>query len=457
MSLEIPPEIQQQVAEEERVQHAEWLYSTEVEELAGLVNVTFPNLNVPIELKYDKFYEGTRYTAEADLEVYYRRSGRERPLFTGRLALRGPQKKKQAADYCSERASSFDRWGEVVENGCEAALRRFREGTPFKDIRTVERRKELEYVVWPVIPRKNPTVIFGTGGLGKSLLGGCYMGVRAALGPEYNATIDDGLLVHKQYRVGYLDWEADEDEVRDRWASIADGLQVPEPFLAYERVHGSLAGQIHAIRNKVLKDDIDFLVIDSALPASGGQAESAEAVGLFYDALGALDLSSIIIAHQAKAQIGFTSNTPFGSTFWWNEARSVWHIAAEQDEQPGVLEVGLFHKKANSGRKHEDLGFRIEFHDAIPGIEQYGYVKVQKLNLDKSELRSNLSIPKHILAILDDRNDNPDGEMTVEEIEVVGESLTKKQIQENLSRLKRRGVVYNNEKSHKWGREWQKG
>ena len=47
--------------------------------------------------------------------------------------------------------------------------------------------------------------------------------------------------------------------------------------------------------------------------------------------------------------------------------------------------------------------------------------------------------------------------MTVEEIEVVGESLTKKQIQENLSRLKRRGVVYNNEKSHKWGREWQKG
>ena len=444
----------QEISEEERkleaVRLSEKKFSPHVDKaLAGKLEITFPNLSAPIELVFDRVREDHRHTCRADLQVFYRAFGRERPIFTGRLALRGPRNKTDAAKECQDTATSFLEWGDVIQVGCEKALAEFRMGEPFQNISDVERRTHLSYAAWPVVIEHNPSIIFGMGGLGKSLLA-VYLGVRVSLGENYNDALNDGLVIHKKQNVLYLDWEADESEVKDRWASICDGLGVAEPPMRYRRMSGAFASQLEAIRDEVISSEISFICIDSAQPAVGGEAESAQATEEFFEALRDLRVSSIIIAHQSKPQVGLTNNMPFGSTFWWNLGRSIWQIEAEGEGASGQLSVAIIHRKVNSGTKHDALGFEITFTEPRPGINDFSMIRVDKLPLASSDLRESLDTKPYIEATLLDPEDAPTGELTIEELVKKMPGKKKDTIQQTLSRGKRRGDFWNDPESHKW-------
>ena len=166
--MELPDELREELSREEQVQAAEHQFLPHIDSsLAGKIVITFPNLWAPIELSYDRFREDSRHSCKADLSVYYRAFGRERPIFTGRLDLRGPRNKNDAAKECQGTATSFLQWGDVIQVGCETALQEFRRGEPFVNILDVERRREINYSAWPLGIERNPTIIFGMGGLGK--------------------------------------------------------------------------------------------------------------------------------------------------------------------------------------------------------------------------------------------------------------------------------------------------
>tara|TARA_B100000749_G_C18449260_1_gene475549 strand:+ start:3498 stop:4889 length:1392 start_codon:yes stop_codon:yes gene_type:complete len=448
--VELPDELREELSREEQVQAAEHQFLPHIDSsLAGKIVITFPNLWAPIELSYDRFREDSRHSCKADLSVYYRAFGRERAIFTGRLDLRGPRNKNDAAKECQGTATSFLQWGDVIQVGCETALEEFRRGEPFVNILNVERRREITYSAWPLVVERNPTIIFGMGGLGKSLIA-VYLGVRVSLGPDYNSDLDDGLVVHKRQNVMYLDWEGDEIEVKDRWASICDGIGVAEPSMHYRRMYGSLASQVESVRDMVLKEDIGFICVDSALPAVAGEAESAQATEEFFTILSSLKVSSVIIAHQSKPQIGLSNNMPFGSTFWWNLARSIWQIEAEGEPGQNQLSVGLFHRKVNQGTRQDPLGLWIQFASAIPGINEYGNIKFDKLSLGDSGLREKLGTRQYIEAVLSDLNDAPTGELTVEEILDKMPGKKKTQIEQALSRGKRKNIFLNDAETYKW-------
>ena len=450
MRDELSADLQEELSREQQVRATEHQFLPSVENsLAGKISITFPNINAPIELAFDRFREDSRHQCRADLAVYYRVFGRERPIFTGRLDLRGPRNKNDTAKECQDTATSFQQWGDVIQVACETALEEFRRGEPFVNILDVERRRELAYSVWPVVIDKNPSIIFGMGGLGKSLLA-VYLGVRASLGDMYNSDLNDGLVVHNKHKVMYLDWEADETEVKDRWASICDGIGVAEPSMQYRRMYGSLSSQIESIRDMVIEEDINFICVDSALPAVGGEAESAQATEEFFEVLRSLKCSTVIIAHQSKPQIGLTNNMPFGSTFWWNLARSIWQIEAEGEPGIGEISVGIFHRKVNSGTRQEPLGFAISFQSPIPGINEYGSIFFHKLSLGDSGLREKLGVKAYIEAVLCDVGDAPTGELTAEQLVEKMPGKKKTQIEQALSRGKRSGAFRNNPETYKW-------
>jgi G3E family GTPase len=70
------------------------------------------------------------------------------------------------------------------------------------------------------------------------------------------------------------------------------------------------------------------------------------------------------LAHVTKGD--GNDKRPFGSTFWYNGARSVWY--AEREDAPAldnVIHVGLIDRKNNLGAKRSSLAVRVEFGDRI--------------------------------------------------------------------------------------------
>ncbi len=96
------------------------------------------------------------------------------------------------------------------------------------------------------------------------------------------------------------------------------------------------------------------MIVDSAVPASSGSANDAEAAAGVYGALRRLGVGSLVVAHVTKASTAKEAKpddaTPYGSAFWWNLARSAWHLRRADDESDGPRQtLGLFHSKHNYG------------------------------------------------------------------------------------------------------------
>ena len=442
MSLDTKSE--EQIKKEKLVQQQMKAFEPLVENTAGYLRITFPNLPKPfsdvIELNFQDYDDKTN---KSDLKVHYRINGWNRPVYSGELDLRGPRVKKDAGNYIREKAPSFTGWGDIIDTACDAAIDAFRAGEPLQDIHEGSRRQDISYTVWPMIEEFNPTIVFGMGGLGKSLLA-CYLGVRAALGPydeidpriNYNDLFNDGLKVRKTFRVLYLDWEANFEEVKDRWYSICDGLSVKPPGMKYQRMYNSFTKNLTMIRERVFANNIDMIVVDSALPAAGGEAEKSQATENFFNALRSLKKSSLIIAHQAKPQEGREQTKPFGSIYWWNEGRSIWQI--ESDSEPGTkeLELGLFHRKVNNGPKQDPLGYKIQFLSRKDTGTEFGKINISGISGEDTVLVEKLSIPQRIVVAL---RFELHGLTTPGISEKTG--LSQKQIEPALSRGKSKGIL----------------
>jgi hypothetical protein len=64
---------------------------------------------------------------------------------------------------------------------------------------------------------------------------------------------------------------------------------------------------------------------------------------------------------------------PFGSVFFHNGARSVWHVKRNDDEGAGseTVELALSHRKSNTGKRLPTLGLRMRFTPTSTRIEPF--------------------------------------------------------------------------------------
>jgi nucleoside 2-deoxyribosyltransferase len=230
-------------------------------------------------------------------------------------------------------------------------------------------QKELiSNVLW----EGTPAVIFGPAGIGKSLFGlnlisGMHTGQPIAnLGVEQTNSM-------------WLDWETNQrlgywrnKEILD--ARGFDSGPFPDPenpegersgMVYYKRMFGSLADSVEVLAEEIHRFNVKALLVDSAMPASGGEAETGQATETFYAALAALKpddepLSTIIVAHVTKAQNQDPgSATPFGSGFWTARARDTYELKASKKKNADHSDIALHHRKTNMGPLREPLAFRM--------------------------------------------------------------------------------------------------
>jgi AAA domain len=155
----------------------------------------------------------------------------------------------------------------------------------------------------------HPSIIFGDGGTGKSLLTLWLV----------------GRLAQEGVRVLWLDWELEGSDHRERLAELF-GDDLPEN-IAYYRCEASIGTLAEQLRKTVEDLGIELVVVDSAAFAIEGDPEKADAARTFFQALRSLGrVGSIVIAHETKNS---DHTKPFGSAFWHNGARLTWYIAAK--------------------------------------------------------------------------------------------------------------------------------
>lgn len=210
-------------------------------------------------------------------------------------------------------------------------------------------------LVPPLVAANGPTTFFGDGSSLKS-----YFLFSMALSMGLGARTFAGLSV-PYLPVLVVDYEDDASNFRRRLKRVAKGI---EPDMDPMGVHYwpaegiPLRDQVDAIKRKCDKEGIGLVIIDSAGPACGGAPEDAVVALSFFRALKKLGLPTIVIAHITK---GGDTMKPFGSVFWHNESRRTWYVHRVQEEDSDELDIGLFCRKVNDGRKPSPMAFHASF------------------------------------------------------------------------------------------------
>lgn len=282
----------------------------------------------------------------------------------------------------------LDCWPEMVEQLAHSVILRHREGEPTKTLKA-QPLTPISFLIDPILPEHQPTVIFGEGGKGKSWVAD-LLALVASVPWDDNPL---GLGVGDPVNVLYLDWESDENDIAGRYNLFLSGHSLLDSGrFHYRHCSLPLVDDLDQIQSAIVKLDAKLVICDSLGLACGGDQMQQEAIR-FFSALRRLRTTALILAHQSKDERKKASI--FGSVFFYNMARSVWELKSTQEEDSNLLQIGLFHRKANRGRKSAPLGIALTITDTS--------VIVAPADLrDIQELSQSLAINQQILVTLRD-------------------------------------------------------
>lgn len=310
-------------------------------------------------------------------------------------------------------------WGEIIEIICEIVIYDYRSGSPVVVLGQNPILPKEQELVYHFLPQNEPTVLFANGGSGKSTF------ALALAFAVANRTALPHLTPLDQGPVLYLDWESTQAEQELRLHQIAHGLgkEIGNQIF-YRNLFRPLVDEIQAIREVVAENAIALLILDSLVPAVGGEAEKAAEVTHFFNALRSLPTcTKLILAHVAKAAVEAQSASPYGSIFVRNLGRSVWELRTSQEGLENQLVAGFFHRKVNQGPLRPPFGLALTFADDQIQITSYDLAADSELasyagpafrirnqlkrgNLPANQLAENLGLElKVVLATLKRMND----------------------------------------------------
>jgi hypothetical protein len=260
-----------------------------------------------------------------------------------------------------KRLSDGPPWGALLERVCRTVAVEFRKGPPIIALEPAPAR-ETRDLIETLLPIGETAVLHGDGGSGKSLLA-----LALAVAATTGTTLPGGLRPTQRVNVLYLDYESTVEEHQERLHALIAGLGIRyEGGIFYRPMVRPLADEAALLRVEISRLEIGFVVVDSLAPACGPEPEGADAVIRTMNALRAFaPATRLAVAHVSKvtADQRTGSARPFGSVFVRNLARSEWELRAAEDIDPDTLAVGLYHRKANRGRRRPPFGLRFEFTD----------------------------------------------------------------------------------------------
>ena len=147
-------------------------------------------------------------------------------------------------------------WTTIIDKTAEMVILNHRRGEPVIQLKDLPPKESLSYRLAPLLVENQPTLLYGLGGKGKSLVS------------QYLACI-----VSEGYPVGSLqpepgpvlicDYETDQDTVGRNLSMIHKGLGIEDgSSLFYRRMGQPLVNEIESIQTQVLALGIQFVIVD---------------------------------------------------------------------------------------------------------------------------------------------------------------------------------------------------
>ncbi len=302
--------------------------------------------------------------------------------------------------------------------------------------------KRPSWLFEPFIYTSSPILLYAPKANGKTLLG-CFISLM----------LENFELPYKFKRVCsrvlYLDWESFPNELKSKMDSIIEFYQkkgdaIGDPsYPFYARCIYPLPHIMSQVRKKIIENDIKLIIIDSLVPALGGNINDAHMAGEFFGMIreiNSLGAAVLVFTHVAKQNMDSSNDnyTWLGSVMFGNFARMVWAVKSEIIDNELYMTLTCRYNNYASCPKPLDIVFSFAQDGEI------SHIKV----LSKTENFSMMSIPDRITHIL------KDGAKTLSVIteEVFGEDTPKykNRIKVTLNRLKKKGIIVNTN-DNKWG------
>ena len=247
-----------------------------------------------------------------------------------------------------------DAWFGLLTQACDRAKRRYREGAPSVRLVDVEWRDRPRYLVEPFIEAGSRSILFGDGGVSKSM-----HALALAVSVATGQAIIPGTSVLKTGPVLYLDWEDEAETHAERMAAICGGAGLEAPDnVVYMRRTGSLHESTREVRRQIAQLGAVLVIVDSVGAACGGDPERAADIIKTFDAMRALEVPVQAIHHVPKDAKDKTK--PFGSVYAGNLARLMWRL----DREPGAtgeIFIRASHQKGNNVGALPSTGHRVLF------------------------------------------------------------------------------------------------
>lgn len=258
-------------------------------------------------------------------------------------------------------------WREMVDFVAEAIQARLAMSEPSVEISSDAPVPPMEYLIEPILPLKEITVLFGEGGSLKSYLA-MILCIGAKLGDKWPEIRALGLWPPSQENLCqtlWLDYETDQSTFTRRLSYLQKGHELQPLSLRYLRCSIPLMNDLDTIAKEVRDHGIGLVVVDSMGMAAGGDITTQAISSSFFLALRTLNRTALVITHEAKDPMGkiFTKGkkTPYGSVYVTNAGRSVWRVEKKQDIGQSEASVLVTHQKANDSAYSKPLSYRVVF------------------------------------------------------------------------------------------------
>lgn len=275
----------------------------------------------------------------------------------------------------------------MLEDAARLAMLHYRSGPPVIDLTQYvpdDASLDLRWLMAPLIPERQATLIVANGGSGKSLLGLTLAScVASGTGfPGIGKPMQSGPVL-------YLDWESDENDHGRRLGLIQNGLgiSVPPSRLVYQKPKQEIRS-CPWIGSKVAELRPALVVVDSVGYAMGGDLKEAGAVTEMFRVVNSWGVSTLLLHHQNR------EGEFYGSVYLRNSARSFWEMDSIRELHG--LKLSLRQEKMNNGLVFPSpLGLRIKF--------ETGQVKWEGLNVfETPDIAATMPLDERIKRVIED-------------------------------------------------------
>jgi len=318
-------------------------------------------------------------------------------------------------------------WLDIFDGLGEFIQERELSGTP-----SIATDTETEYsapplLIDPLIYKGHQNIIFGEKGVNKSTI--AYALALFLASPEWDnpleMTVDS-----KPLTTMVLDWETDQRTFGWYLNRLKRGLGCPSATFYYRHCRLPLAQDIELIADDIATKGVELLIIDSLGAAAGGESgelKGSQSAIQFNSALRNLPgVTTLILAQTAKGGEG--QKSIFGSVYFQYYSRNIFELSVAQENEPGSLNLALFHRDCNFAERHKPIGIRV--------VYEKNSISLNRRSVDLTEFVGKIKETTAILELL------KSGAKDISQIKKAT-GFKEDTIRKSLSRLKKRGEVIN--------------